>query len=126
MALKDVFSSMTNNFAEKASRFKDYGISKGGEHLARYYLRDYGQVLNFKVDTQDKDVEFELLLHGEDAPIRAELHNYAIEHEGEKSFVSFKGATTSREWIDTLCTKYFLGRRFEIPQEYARLLEKML
>jgi hypothetical protein len=115
-----------NGFAEKASRFKDYGISKGGEHLLRYYLREYGRVNTLNVNTRDKSVECEVLLNGESEPLRAELRDYSIEHHGEKSYISFKGVTTSREWINTLAGKYFVRRRFEIPGEYAKLLDRML
>ncbi|MFO7816908.1 MAG: hypothetical protein ACQES5_08360 [Thermodesulfobacteriota bacterium] len=122
MAFKDTLVSL----GEKASRFKDYGISKGGEHVARHYLRDFGQVVRFNVNTQDKNVDLEVLLNGETAPIKAEFRNYAIEHDQNKSFISFQEVTTSREWMNAVGRKFFVGRKFEIPGEYARLLEKML
>jgi hypothetical protein len=125
MAFKDSFFNL-NGLAEKASRFKDYGISKGGEQLLRYYLREYGRVNTLNVNTRDKSVECEVLLNGESEPLRAELRDYSIEHHGEKSYISFKGVTTSREWINTLAGKYFVRRRFEIPGEYAKLLDRML
>ena len=122
MAFKDTLFS----FGEKAIKFKDYGISKGGEHLARHYLRDFGQVVHLNVDTQYKKVDVEFLLNGETTPVKAEFRNYAIEHGQDKSFISFQEVTTSREWMNAVGRKFFVGRKFEIPGEYARLLEKML
>ncbi|MFP4657557.1 MAG: hypothetical protein ACLFMP_02590 [Desulfonatronovibrionaceae bacterium] len=125
MAFKPPVSQL-NNFAEKTARFKDYGISKGGEYLLRRYLRDFGQVNSLQVDTRNRSVECEVLLNGESEPLRAELRQYAVEHEGDKSFISFREVTASKEWVNALAEKFFAGRRFEIPEEYAALLKKML
>jgi hypothetical protein len=103
------------------------GVKDGALALsAKAYLndrfRDYGEVLDCRIDTGDNRLSVTALLSGEHEPITVTLERYVVEPEGGDSFLVLHDISSSREWIGRLLTRLFSGKRYRIPTAVSKLL----
>lgn len=107
---------------------KDKTLSYVMEKTAGYYLKEYGQMVKFNVDSQSKTIHLNLLLKGEVENLNVDIKSYELLEENEKVFIKFNDIETSREWINTVI-EYFVkdkSDRVEVPKEYLKLLNMVL
>jgi len=117
---------MLNRFQNIISQNKDKATSHAVKHAFNYKLKEIGEMLNFKMDSKNKTIEFEVLLEGEKEPLSINVQNYEITQEGEKFFLIAKDITTSRKWINVIASQYLSGKQFEIPSEYISILKLVM
>ena len=89
-------------------------------------LRDYGRMTSFDIDSQDKSIHFEALLHGEKESIRVEILRYEIVQRDGRVFFVTKEIRTSREWVTTLAGKELVDRPIPLPANLSGLLTRLL
>jgi hypothetical protein len=63
------------------------------------------------------------MLEGEKEPLHVEIAQYILKEENEKYLLQIYGVKTSRAWINTVAAQYLHSQKFEIPEEYAKLLK---
>ena len=104
-------------------KIKDTGLSKGLKVAINHKVKKYGKMLKLNLDSKNKTIELELMLEGEKEPLLVKINNYTLNEENGSFFLVAKDIVTSRAWINTVVEQYLNGHKFEIPQEYAKLLK---
>lgn len=109
-----------------ATHSKDKAVSKILTVFGDKLMGRYGNVLDIRLDSRDRRIEIDMLLKGESAPVSIRIENYEIVSEGQRHFITCSDIQVSREWMRMLAHDLILGRRFEIPSKYARLLDILI
>jgi hypothetical protein len=89
-------------------------------------LKPYGKVTTLRLSSKERSAYVELELHGEKEPVQIQVNEYELIREGERVFVILNRASTSREWLTALLSNFCLNRRFELPAQYAGMIERLL
>ncbi|MGV3773607.1 MAG: hypothetical protein ACO1QB_11940 [Verrucomicrobiales bacterium] len=105
---------------------KDAGASKLATHAIQNQIKEYGEMIDLKINSQDKTIEVELLLKGEQQPMRFKIEKYELVDGPETDFIIVHRATASREWMDTLVQNFMVGKSIPIPHKQSRLLRLAL
>ncbi len=104
---------------------KDRLLSKGLKAALGHYLRDYGTLEDFTIDTTHRCIDCTLRLEGEPEPLRLRVRGYRLFEEGGRAYLSFEGLETSRAWLNRLLENHLNRvlprRRIELPRELARV-----
>ena len=104
-------------------KMKDAALSKGLKAAINYKVKEYGEMLKLNLDSGKKQIVLEVMLDGEKEPLEVRVNRYELAEEGGKYYLSLQDVVTSRAWINTVVVQYLEGKRFEIPQEYAKVLK---
>ena len=104
---------------------RDKAATKALEKLGRRLVGPYGSLLGVRLDSRARSLEVDLLLKGEEAPVTLSVLQYSFHTEEGRLFVRADRVTASREWMATLAEGLLLGRRYEIPGRWARLVEAL-
>lgn len=97
---------MVKNISMKMSIFtkkKDAIVSKGLQAFANFIINDYGKIIDFTVNSNDKTISLNILLKGENEDIKITVFNYSIITDDKKTYLQFDNIMTSREWLNILC-----------------------
>ena len=94
---------------------KDRMTGKAIEVYLGKYLGRYGELLDLKIDSQNRTIEVVCLPLGEKEPITLRIDRYVIEEEDGKKFIHASGCSCSRPWMNNLLKDFVQGRRIEIP-----------
>ena len=76
-------------------------------------------MLDLKINSQDKSIEVELLLKGEQNPMKVIIQKYELVDGPETDFIIVHKATASREWMGVLLENFLIGKN--IPMIIAGL-----
>jgi hypothetical protein len=118
--MSSLLASLGGYFLSK----KDDALSAVLRPLAQYYCKEYGEMLNLSVNSQEKTLRVELLLKGETAPITITVENYELVTEDGATALRLKGLSVSREWLDALAKTLFPADHcIALPNEAAALLK---
>ncbi len=89
-------------------------------------LGDVGSAEALAVNSADHKIAVRLRLVGETEPFDVLITRYRIDQVDGKHVFSFEEIGTSRQWANVLLKKYLTVRRFDIPEEYGDLAERLL
>ena len=106
-------------------RLKDSALSRAIALAVNRKIRLFGRVERLRLNTEEKSIEMELTLKGERETLRATIRNYRIVREEERYFLSAGELATSREWIDIAVREYLGPLRVELPEKYAKMIERI-
>lgn len=100
---------------------KDALISQGAKAPFNHLLRNYGTVLDLKLNTAERSLSVSIHLKGEESPINIHVREYTLVTKDGRTFVEIDGSKidTSREWLTTLIQARLGGRSFAIPDNLA-------
>jgi hypothetical protein len=80
-------------------------------------------MINFRLDSEKKLIQVEMLLKGEAEPIKFQVGKYEIIKEDDKVYLEVKDLATNREWMNVAIGNFLKdGTKVEIPAQYERLL----
>ena len=105
------------------AKIKDKALSASARLTINNWIREYGEMLKFNLDSKNRCIEVEVMLDGEKEPLEVTVERYELSEEDGKNFLKLYGIKTSRTWIDTVAASYLEGRAFEIPAEYVKMLK---
>ncbi|HDP25116.1 MAG TPA: hypothetical protein ENN34_06705 [Deltaproteobacteria bacterium] len=105
---------------------KDRALSASLKIMAQRHLKRFGDVVDLHLDTSRKTLEIEMVLSGEDSPVTVHLGSYVLEKRSGKTWLTISEITASRVWIQRVAQEFLVGRAFEIPPAYAKLVEFLL
>ena len=103
-------------------KIKDKTLSVTVKIAINNYIKEYGEMFKFNLNSVDKSIEIELMLKGERDTLTVNINRYEIIEKDNKYFIKIDGVQTSREWINTIASTQLEGKRFEIPEDYAKML----
>ena len=80
-------------------------------------------MINFRLDSDSKVIQVEMMLKGEEEPIKFQVGKYDIIEEDGKLFVEVSELVTNREWMNLAINNYFPNKKIEIPTQYKKMLD---
>jgi hypothetical protein len=101
---------------------KDAILSRFLEKTLFFTIREYATMLNLKLNSQKKTIELEILLKGEQEPLKIMVNEFELLARDGKHLLCFRKITASREWIDILTRQYLQNLEIEIPEKVAKAL----
>ncbi len=104
-------------------KLKDKALAKSLQVAINFKIKEYGEMLKLNLDSQNKKIDFEVMLKGEKEPLKVFVNEYEITEENGKYFLFAKDITTSREWINIVAENYLKGEKIELPEKIAKTLE---
>ncbi len=104
-------------------KMKDATLSKAANIAINHKVKEYGKMLKLNLDSESKTIELELMLDGEKEPLHVKVNHYKLNEEQGRHYLVAEDIVTSRAWINTVASQYLHGQKFEIPEEYAKLLK---
>ncbi len=107
-------------------RIKGQAVSAAGKQFLDSYLKKYGTMLNFSVQPETKTIYTEILLKGEESPIKVTLTGYEIGGTAAKPELRVAKVAASREWLEVALREFVEGKPIDLPPKAAPLLKLLL
>src|SRR6202007_364413 len=104
---------------------KDRLISERIKQELNTHLARYGEVLDVKLNTRERNVQLSIKLKGEPDPITVDIGKYEFIKEDTKLWLSVDSQSieASREWLTLLLQDQAGRQRLPVPQKYAWAVE---
>ena len=100
---------------------KDLGTAKLLQTVLNSYLSRVGSVKDLKLNSQDKTIDLEVLLVGEESLLKVHITEYDMIKELDQNYFIIKKVEFSREWINNALEKWQPEMKYPLPAA-ARLL----
>ena len=110
---------------------KNYSLSTIAQKIINDNIKEYGKMVNLKIDSKNKNIELEVLLKGEKENIVININNYEIVNKNDSKYINFNKISASREWIEVLINNvivpnYAPKKMFEIDSAYAKFIDLLI
>ncbi len=104
---------------------KDSGAAVAIQRWLSRELADYGEVLDFKMNSRARSAELQVSLKGETEKLSIYIDEYEL-ITGGKDYIVVKRARASREWVNAVLRNFVIGQRREIPAQYSGMVKLVL
>jgi hypothetical protein len=104
---------------------KDSGASAAIQRWLSREMADYGEVLDFKINSRARSAELQVLLKGEREKLTVQIDEYEI-ISGDKDYIMVKRARASREWVNAVLRNLIIGKQHQIPSQYSSIVKLVL
>ncbi len=95
---------------------KDKSLSKLLLSSARQFLREYGELIDLRLDSTARSLTMDVLPVGEHESIRVELSGYGLTTDASgRGWLTFEGLATSRQWLTLIAEKALPDKRLRLP-----------
>ena len=101
-------------FKSLLDKTKGQAVSIAGKQFLDSYLKQYGKMLNFSVQPETKTIYAEILLKGENTPIKVTLSGYEIGGTDIKPELRVAKVAASREWLEVVLRQFVENKPFEL------------
>jgi hypothetical protein len=101
---------------------KDSALALSAKAYLNDKFRDYGEVLDCRIDTKGNNLALTALLAGERDPITVTLERYELQQHGGDTHIVLHEFSSSREWIAKLLSRLFEGKKYRLPSAVSKLL----
>ena len=108
------------------NQVKDSGASTAIQSWLAREMADYGEVLDFKIDSRARTAELHVMLKGEAERLTVNIEGYEITSEGGQDYVVVKGARASREWVNAVVRNFLINKKHKIPAQYSSMAKMVL
>jgi len=105
---------------------KDIALSRTIKIVINKVIAKYGNIIKLQLDSQEKEMNLEVFLKGEEDILQVKINKYYIKNENHKNFLILKEVKTSREWLNLLIEDYLSSQKFEIPSEYTKIVKAII
>ena len=119
----DVFKSQAKNVLQAG---KDTTHSAVFKTAMNAFIKNYGKVVSFKIDSKDKSLVFEVMLIGELQPVRIEIEKYDFITEGEITYAIVHRLKANRYWMDAMMEFALLGKKIPLPKEMTKPIQLIM
>lgn len=119
MSVREKFTKLAKNLDRAIGH-------KGSRHIINHFIGEYGEVVKLDLDTKQKSLKAEIMLHGESNTVSVHVTDYEVtKAEGSAQFV-IKKASADRAWLNTLMQRFVVNKSWEIPTNALPYLEDFL
>ena len=118
--------SWTNLVKGAINQVKDSGASGAIQSWLAREMADYGEVLDFKISSADRNAQLHVLLKGEKEPLTVTIESYEISSVGSEDFIIVKGAHASRPWVNAVLRNFLINKKHRIPAQYSSMAKMIL
>lgn len=80
-------------------------------------------MINFRLDSEKKVIQIEMMLKGEADTIKFQIGKYKIIDEEGKVFIEISELVTNREWMNVAIANFLPDKRIEVPAKYRKALD---
>jgi len=94
--------------------------------LLNPFVKDYGEVIEFCLKPDKREIHFKVLLVGEQEPIDVDILGYDLIDDAENPCIVIKQCKTSRQWMTALADKFLCGKALPIPKDKFALVKSIL
>ena len=101
---------------------KDKAIVAAARPQLQRHLDGFGEITRLELDSRAKNLEAEVVLKGEVAPVSIRVGRYEIRRRDGEAFIVVHEVSASREWISAAIEKHVAGREFRLPATAASAL----
>ena len=108
------------------NQVKDSGASTAIERWLAREMADYGEVLDFRINSATRSAELRVLLKGERDPLSVTIENYEVASEGAQDFIIVRRARASREWVNAVIRNFLIDKKHKIPSQYSSMAKMVL
>ena len=102
------------------------GAGMAAKQFAKSYLAKYGELIDLDVNSASRQILFHFLPKGEAENVLIKILGYDLTTEGSGTFLTIHRLEASREWIGLLAQDFVVGRKIEVPAQYASALKMVL
>lgn len=81
------------------------------------------KMINFRLDSEKKVIQVEMMLKGEVDSIKFQVGKYEIIEEDGKVFIEVSELVTNREWMNVAIANFLPEKRIEVPAKYRKALD---
>ena len=118
------------SWAEKirgaVSQVKDSGASAAIHRWLAREMADYGEVLDFTINSRQKSAELHVLLKGEKERLTVWIDQYEIISSPHQDLITVRQARASREWVEAVLRKFVMNKGRPIPPQYSQMAKIVL
>jgi hypothetical protein len=104
---------------------KDTGASAAIQRWLARELADYGEVLDFNINSRARSAELHVLLKGEREKLTIHIDEYEV-ITGERDYIIVKRARASREWVNAVLRNLVINKQRQIPEQYSSMVKLVL
>jgi len=120
MAILDVFRDLKNSAVETLAK-----------NFVNNNITEYGEMVNLKIDSKNRNIELEVLLKGEKENILIKIEKYEAVSKDDSNVIKFKNVSASREWIEVLIHNFAIPnfapkKMIEVDSKYAKLINLLI
>ncbi|HEV8540968.1 MAG TPA: hypothetical protein VGR78_01135 [Verrucomicrobiae bacterium] len=105
---------------------KDTGAAAAIRAWLAREMADYGELLDFKLNSREKRAELHVLLKGESLPLTVMIEDYELTNANGADFIVVKRAQASREWVNAVLRNFLIGKRHLIPAQFSGMVKLVL
>jgi hypothetical protein len=89
-------------------------------------IKEYGTMVELKIDNKKKCIIASILLKGEDSPIGIRVGKYEIIKNGSSRSVIVKDAGSDKAWLNAVLKNFVIGQAFDVPTKGIDFLNDFL
>jgi hypothetical protein len=89
-------------------------------------VKEYGEVIEFCLKPEKREIHLKVLLVGEKEPIDVDIFGYDLVDDEVSPCIVIKKCTTNRQWMTVLAEKFLCGKELPIPKEKFALVKSIL
>lgn len=89
--------------------------SNSTRFVINLYIKEYGKLVELKIDNQNNKIAASILLNGDTVPIRLCVEKYQILNQENSATIEIIQASSDRPWINAIINNFVIGRKFNIP-----------
>jgi len=90
------------------------------------FLRPYGRITDFKLNSESRELDVTIELNGEVEPLRVHIEEYELVEEAGKMLLIIHRVITSRTWLTALAKDLAVGRKLMLPENIAQQVARFL
>jgi len=108
------------------NQVKDSGAGAAIKSWLTRELADYGEVLDFNINSAKRSAELHVMLKGEHERLTVSIEDYEITTAGSEDFIIVKRAHASREWVNAVLRNFLINKKHRIPPQYSTMAKMVL
>jgi len=94
---------------------KDSLASSAAKSMIASRLDRYGKLTDLRIRSREKTISIELLLEGEEIPVRIEIERYRIIGKTGENALIIEQVSVSRPWLQNLLDDLIVGKPLPVP-----------
>jgi hypothetical protein len=104
---------------------KDSGASAAIKSWLAREMADYGEVLDFSINSRARSAELHVLLKGERDKLAVHIDEYEL-ISTDRDYIIVRRARASREWVNAVLRNFLINKKHAIPAQYSRMVKLVL
>jgi hypothetical protein len=104
---------------------KDSGASVAIKQWLAREMADYGEVLDFAINSRTRSAELHVLLKGDRERLAVHIDEYEI-IPGARDYITVRRARASREWVNAVLRNFVINKPHQIPPQYSGMVKMVL